>query len=76
MRIITMVMVAMTAMAARTQVITQLAKESTKVPQGLKPDAKPQHYTPVEIDMDTTSTYYIMLDSAQTMIDQQRWSEA
>ena len=71
-----MVMVAMTAMAARTQVITQLAKESTKVPLGLKPDAKPQHYTPVEIDMDTTSTYYIMLDSAQTMIDQQRWSEA
>ena len=58
------------------QVITQMAKENTRVPQGQRPNDKPQHYTPVEVNMDTTSTYYVMLDSAQTMIDQQRWSEA
>lgn len=67
---------ALATLAMQGQVITQMAKDNTKVPQGLRPDDKPQHYTPVEINMDTTSTYYMMLDSAQTMIDQQRWSDA
>ena len=76
MRIIMMAAMAVTATMLQAQVVTQMAKENTKVPQGLRPDAKPKHYTPVDINMDTTSTYYVMLDSAQTMIDQQRWSEA
>lgn len=67
---------ALATLAVQGQVITQMAKDNTKVPQGLRPNDKPQHYTPVEINMDTTSTYYIMIDSAQTMIDQQRWNEA
>jgi len=64
------------AAAAHGQVVTQLAKESTRVPQGLRADKKVEHYTPVKVNMDTTSTYYVMLDSAQTMVDQQRWAEA
>ena len=67
---------ALATLGMQAQVITQMAKDNTKVPQGLRPGDKPQHYTPVEINMDTTSTYYVMLDSAQTMIDQQRWNEA
>ncbi len=76
LRIITWVVMIAATVSMQAQVVTQLAKENTKVPQGLRPDAKPDHYTPVEINMDTTSTYYIMLDSAQTMIDQQRWADA
>ncbi len=76
-RLILTMALAVAAATTQAQVVTQLAKESTRVPLGLKAENKhQQHYTPVEIDMDTTSTYYIMLDSAQTMIDQQRWSEA
>lgn len=64
------------AASAHAQVITDLARQSTKVPTGIKADTKREHYTPVEINMDTTSTYYLMLDSAQTMIDQRQWAQA
>ena len=69
-------MVGLAVAGGQAQVVTQMAKENTKIPQGVKPAEKAQHYTPVEINMDTTSTYYIMLDSAQTMINEQRWGEA
>lgn len=66
------------AVLADAQVITQMAKENTRVPQTEQPKNKPksQHMTPIEVNMDTTSTYYVMLDSAQQMIDLHRWSEA
>ena len=79
MRLIRTYLLAVTVLAAmgmQAQVITQMAKDNTKVSQGLRAGDKAQHYTPVEINMDTTSTFYVMLDSAQTMIDQQRWGEA
>ena len=69
-------MVGLAVAVGQAQVVTQMAKENTKIPQGVKPAEKAQHYTPVEINMDTTTTYYIMLDSAQTMINEQRWGEA
>lgn len=75
-RIVFVFMVGLAVAGGQAQVVTQMAKENTKIPQGVKPAEKAQHYTPVEINMDTTSTYYIMLDSAQTMINEQRWGEA
>lgn len=75
-RIVFAFMVGLAVAGGQAQVVTQMAKENTKIPQGVKPAEKAQHYTPVEINMDTTSTYYIMLDLAQTMINEQRWGEA
>ena len=69
-------MVGLAVAVGQAQVVTQMAKENTKIPQGVRPSEKSQHYTPVEINMDTTSTYYIMLYSAQTMINEQRCGEA
>lgn len=66
----------MACICTHAQVITQMAKDNMQIPQGVKSREKLRHLTPTEVNTDTTTTYYIMLDSAQTMINQQKWSDA
>ena len=58
------------------QVITQMARENTQVPRGEKPSAEPPTGRPVDIVVDTTSLYYVMIDSAQISIDEGNYEKA
>ena len=68
------------ATVAEAQVVTQLAKESTKIPKQEKNDRNSAtdspSAVPVEVNLDTTSTYFVMIDSAQTAIGNKQWNVA
>ena len=61
------------------QVINSIGEENMKVPQGLKPQDKPQEKkaeTPYIADIDTETPYFQYIDSAQTYIYSHEWAIA
>jgi len=68
----------LTAVAAQAQVITQMAKENTKVERGEKPGSDEDRLSRQEMDvqLDSTAMYYQLVDSAQVRIQAQDWAGA
>ncbi len=68
----------MAVMAAQGQVITQMAKENTKVMRGEKPGSDDDRVTrqPMDVQLDSAATYYVLIDSAQMRIKAQDWAGA
>ncbi len=62
----------------QSQVITQMAKDNTKIEKGLKPGSDEDNVTrqPMDVQLDTAAVYYKLIDSAQVCIKQQQWGQA
>jgi tetratricopeptide (TPR) repeat protein len=66
------------ATSANAQVVTQLTKENLKIPKTQKPVAKQQANKNVatKVEIDTTTLYFKMADSAQVCIKDKNWAKA
>lgn len=68
----------LTVVAAQGQVITQMAKENTKVQRGERPGSDEDRLSRREMDvqLDSTAVYYQLIDSAQVRIKHEDWAGA
>ena len=66
------------AMVAQAQVITQMAKDNMKIEKGKKPGSNDDKLSirPMDVQLDSTATYYQLIDSAQVRIKSQDWAAA
>lgn len=78
-RLLTIIItLAAVASSIHSQVITNMAKENTKIEKGEKPGSDEDRLSvqPMDIQLDSTATYYVMIDSAQACIKNQDWNGA
>lgn len=77
-RLFIIILVIVAGITAQAQVITQMAKENTKIERGLKPGTDDDKLSRREMDvqLDSTATYYQLIDSAQMRIKRQDWAGA